>query len=42
MSVTVPTKDVGETRVKRCCGKYIKTDEDRIEEYIKKELRINE
>ncbi len=42
MSVTVPTEDIGETRVKKsdCCD-VVKTDEDRIEDYIKKEFGID-
>ncbi len=40
--VTVKTKDIGEVKdcFRRSLG-YVKTDEDRNEDYIKKELRIN-
>ncbi len=41
MSVTIPSKDVGETRVRKSdCFNVVKTDEDRIEDYIKRELNI--
>ncbi len=41
MKVTVPSKDVGETRIKKCdSDDAIKTDEDRIEDYIKREFKI--
>ena len=41
-AVTVETKDVCDVKdcFRRCVG-YKKTDEDRIEDYIKRELRIN-
>lgn len=42
MRVTIPTKDVGEVRERKCCGEVVKTDEDRIEDYIKRELGIRE
>ena len=41
MSVTVPTKDIGDVRDRRCKNAEFKTNlEDRNEKYIKQELRI--
>ncbi len=41
MSVTIPTKDVGEVRDRKCKDiNYRKQLEERNEDYIKRELRI--
>lgn len=41
MSVTVPTKDVGDVRDKRCKNAEVKINlDDRNEKYIKEELKI--
>ncbi len=39
MNVTIPTKDVGDVKDKRG-GDYEKVFEDRHEDYIKRELRV--
>lgn len=35
MSATIPTKDVGEVKVRKCCGDSVWQLEDGIEEWAK-------
>lgn len=40
MRVTIPTKDVGPVRDRRCCGEAVWTLEDGIEEWIKRDMGV--
>lgn len=42
MSVTIPTKNVGAVRDRKCCGECQWQLEDGIENYIKKDLGCDE
>ncbi len=42
MSVTIPTRNVGQVKDRRSCGEAVWTLEDGIEKWIKKDLGVGE
>lgn len=42
MSVTIPTKDIGHVRDRKCSGEAVWTLEDGIERWIKRDLGVDD